>query len=230
MTPPQDMSLTSASNYPRHKEYYIPTADLHLLVRGTRFRIHSSFLEEASLYWKEQINKRSYGLRESKPLRVDESPKDFARFCWIFYNPRYDVYKTSPKQWVTVLRLATKWDCPDIRKFAISYIKSAELDAMKKIKIFKRYNVPESELLSLYVQLASRKRMLTREEFCVLDEEAKFSVTQAREMLLEAQARSFSESSDVSSSGSVSSGGISREERSQILSDVFGWDESSDED
>jgi hypothetical protein len=126
--------------------------------------------------------------------------------------------------------LATKWGCPDIRKFAISYLKSAELDTMKKIKVFKRYNVPESELLALYVQLASRNRGLTREEFAVLDEEAKYSVTQAREMLLEAYARSLSESSDASSSYSVSSGGISREERSRIMSDVFGWDEGSDED
>lgn len=101
---------------------------------------------------------------------------------------------------------------------------------MKKIKVFKRYNVPESELLALYVQLASRNRGLTREEFAVLDEEAKYSVTQAREMLLEAYARSLSESSDASSSYSVSSGGISREERSRIMSDVFGWDEGSDED
>jgi hypothetical protein len=32
MTPPQDTSLPSAPDYPRHKEFYIPTADLHLLV------------------------------------------------------------------------------------------------------------------------------------------------------------------------------------------------------
>lgn len=101
---------------------------------------------------------------------------------------------------------------------------------MKKIKIFKRYNVPESELVSLYVQLASRHRALTREEFAVLDEEAKYTVTQAREMLLEAYARSLSESSDASSSYSVSSGGISREDKSRIMADVFGWDDSSDED
>lgn len=96
---------------------------------------------------------------------------------------RYSIYDTSPKQWITILRLATKWECPDIRDFAISHIKTTSLSAVKKIKILREYGTPQADLLPLFIELASREQMLTREEFRVLDDDTKFCIVRAREML-----------------------------------------------
>lgn len=96
------------------------------------------------------------------------------------------------------------------------------MDTVKKIKAFKKYKVPEADIFPLYVELASRERMLTREEFNVLDDDAKYCVAQAREILRGAHAHSPSESSDTSSSGSSLGEGLSHRDKLRIVAEAFG--------
>jgi len=157
------------------------------------------------------------GSRQSTPIPIDEDPADFADFLWVFYNQRYGIHKATPDQWITILRLATIWGFPSVRKLAISHLKTTSMDVMEKIKAFQEYKVPRSDMLPAFVELASRENPLSREEFGVLEDDTKFCITQARETLLrtalsverDAPAMDHSEHLNVT-------------ERSRLVAEVFG--------
>lgn len=86
-------------------------------------------------------------------------------------------------KWITILRLASLWECAGIRDFAVSFIDKLPMKTVKKIKIYQDYKVPRNRLLPLYIELATRESMLELEEFRVLDAETLFHIVRAREML-----------------------------------------------
>ncbi|EKM81306.1 hypothetical protein AGABI1DRAFT_112972 [Agaricus bisporus var. burnettii JB137-S8] len=112
------------ANTHRHELYYIPAGDLHLQFGQTLFRIHSQFFLRESAYWRDRIaGLNQEGLDEHAPLLIEGvEAEDFARFLWIFYNPRIGNYNTSLGNWETILRLATHWDFPSVRELAVKHI------------------------------------------------------------------------------------------------------------
>ncbi|KAF5354627.1 hypothetical protein D9756_005656 [Leucocoprinus leucothites] len=96
------------------------------MFRGIRFCIHSYFLERDSYYWKKLLSEDDFpGSNEMAPFILDEDPDDLANFLWVFYNP---IYEATDTQWMAIFRLATKWQCPDIREFAISYLETLSVE------------------------------------------------------------------------------------------------------
>jgi len=102
----------SVGPYERHPEYYIDSADLHIVVRfdislpqqsvseptkcqagRTLFRVHSYFFSRESPIFSRKINPASPGdIREGTtdkdPVFVDGvAPEDFEQLLWVFYNP-----------------------------------------------------------------------------------------------------------------------------------------------
>lgn len=136
-------------------------------------------------------------LRSSWKRTPKTLPFSFGYFITSSYSPslslprlktnpdyrQYDTYNTSLDNWITILRLAAQWDCPNVREFALSYIDKMPMEIVARIKIYKDYNAPYSYLLPLYMKLAIRERVLEREEFRVLDGDTLYSIVRAREML-----------------------------------------------
>jgi hypothetical protein len=96
---------------------------------------------------------------------------------------RYSLYDAPLEKWITILRLASLWKFPRIGDFAVSFIDKLSLETVRKIKIYQDYKVPRRHLLPLYIELATRDKMLEVEEFRVLDAETLFPIVRAREML-----------------------------------------------
>ncbi|KAF9444179.1 hypothetical protein P691DRAFT_678099 [Macrolepiota fuliginosa MF-IS2] len=172
----------------RHHRYWISGGDLHFLVRRTRFRVHSYFFTRESSLWKGRIalsgdSSRQPGTHETTAFVLDEDPEDFARFLWVFYNPRYGICNATLDQWITILRLATTWEFPNIREFAISYINALAIETIDKVKIYQEYHVPRKYLLPLLLELATRDEPLEREEFRAIDVDSLYLIISAREML-----------------------------------------------
>ncbi|KAF5354946.1 hypothetical protein D9756_005641 [Leucocoprinus leucothites] len=175
----------------RHDQYYISGGDLHFLLRRTHFRVHSYFFRRESKYWNARLagpvspgdNPKPPGTHESTAFLVNEDPEDFATFLWVFYNPKYSLYQAPLNKWITILRLATLWECPGVRDLAISFIDKISMETVQRIKIYQEYKVPREHLLPLYIELATREKMLEREEFRILDADTLFSIVRAREML-----------------------------------------------
>ncbi|XP_006461446.1 hypothetical protein AGABI2DRAFT_118337 [Agaricus bisporus var. bisporus H97] len=177
----------------RHEDYYLPGGDLHLLVGRTCFRIHSFFFLRESLYWKNRLaGMASTGMTHERPgfdentaLHIEGvEAEDFAHFLQVFYNPRYDTYNTSLANWETILRLATKWECPRIREIAVDHIdKLPGVRDVQKVKIYRDNQVSQSLIIPFYIALARRSDSLERAEFQYLDSEDLHYIVTAREML-----------------------------------------------
>lgn len=90
----------------------------------------------------------------------------------------YSIYEATPDQWVAILRLATKWGCPNIRDFAIPYIQAASISTIEKIKIFQEYDVPKEAYHSLLAELAPYDEM--PEELRVLGNDICSDIVRAR--------------------------------------------------
>ncbi len=102
----------------------------------------------------------------------------------------YGQYKVSLDRWIAILSLATKWEFPNVQKFAISHIDKMEMETAKKVKLYQDYNVPQAYLLPLYIELVTREQMLEPEEFEVLNKKTLYAITKAREILRTPAARS----------------------------------------
>ncbi|KAF9445067.1 hypothetical protein P691DRAFT_806201 [Macrolepiota fuliginosa MF-IS2] len=198
----------SLANHPLHKEYYIRTANFHIMARGTRFRVHSFFLTRDSAYWRNEIadqnvsedGQRPLGSRFSSPFPIDEDPEDFAAFLWVFYNPL---------QWATNQCIMHHWST------------FPTLTVKDKIRILQDYDASRRDLLPLFTELAFRVEMLTLEEFRALDEDAQFEVTRARELILHRRLSAPSgDGDDLPTVPPLRH--LSNEERSSIVAEVFG--------
>src|SRR6201999_2565362 len=86
-------------------------------------------------------------------------------------------------KWIAILKLASKWEFPNVRSFAISHINEMPMETVKRVKLYQDLNVPRAYLLPLYVELVTREQMLEPEDFEILDKKTLHSITKARELL-----------------------------------------------
>lgn len=120
------------------------------------------------------------GFDEQCPFVLKEESKvDFERLLSVLY-PRFvatsiaaDAANTSlssksplcrareADEWISILRLARKYDIEDIIPLATGHLDSLPLDPFRKILIWEEYRLEPSLLLSSYVQLCQRTEPLT---------------------------------------------------------------------
>jgi hypothetical protein len=109
---------------------------------------------------------------------------------------------------MTVLRLATEWDCPKIRELVFSRIdQMPALDIISKIKLYTEYKAPHHYLLPFCFQLAVRELTPGREEFRPFDYDTMYNIFTAREMLR---------------STAINTGMLSPDEKFDIVAEAFG--------
>ncbi|KAF8160087.1 hypothetical protein BJ912DRAFT_357882 [Pholiota molesta] len=184
---------TSCPNkqYSRHSEYYIPDANLHLLVDNMLFRVHSFFFERDSAKFRAVLeapiapNTARSGSSDSKPIVIkNSSPSEFARFLFIFYNPTYSDYTDlSASDWTSVLKTACEHEFVEVQNCAIRGLQTCDLTTVDRIYIYELYKADPKYIVPLYVEMAKREEAPTDEEVKRLGSDTSLLIFRLREYL-----------------------------------------------
>ncbi|KII86834.1 hypothetical protein PLICRDRAFT_55732 [Plicaturopsis crispa FD-325 SS-3] len=181
-------SPATAAYLVRHRDYYLPSGDVTFLVGETLFKIHKFFFERDSSHFRGLTNPASpgrtpIGTSDSEAYKLDNVNADeFARFLWIFYNPKYDEYEAAYNDWVTILRLAHDWQFIEVKAFAVRRLEMIpDLDDIQKIVLYRTYQVDDKYLIPSFAALCSRQAILSIAEAKQLDLETVIQIMRARE-------------------------------------------------
>ncbi|CAE6369240.1 unnamed protein product [Rhizoctonia solani] len=122
--------------------------NIRLLIGTKVFLLHEHKLQEFSIL-KEKIKDARQGKPEPSTshnphsileLYLDEDPEDFAKMMKILYTPIYGRISSSDHLKST-LRLATKFDHPVLRSYAIERLEESNLPPIERIKLAQNSNV-----------------------------------------------------------------------------------------
>ncbi|KAF8341038.1 hypothetical protein F5887DRAFT_1076779 [Amanita rubescens] len=171
------MSLTrtvtiSAPTYSRQRptrnaRYYIDGGDLHLLVGGVLFRVHSYFFKRDSSRFLPVPtcgHAHSSGYSDEHPIIVDADPIKFEKLLWVFYNDTYSEYDASIEDWSDILELAHEWAFVQAKRLALRELQKLSMPIAERIALYLKYHVSCEYLIPLYVELCSRSETLGLEE------------------------------------------------------------------
>ncbi|TRM62315.1 hypothetical protein BD626DRAFT_404035 [Schizophyllum amplum] len=172
----------------RHEEYYINGGDLHLVVDRTRFRIHRYFYERESEFFRRILlapaspGATRQGTSDENAIELDYvSSDEFAKFNWVFYNPKYSLYDKSSKDWIIILRLAYRWGFPNVHGLAVRELDKLYVPDIERVSIYQDYAVDRRKLVPCYAAIAERAQPLSLDEGERLGLETVIMLAQARE-------------------------------------------------
>ncbi|KAK7036477.1 hypothetical protein VNI00_011674 [Paramarasmius palmivorus] len=172
-----------------HDEYYLTGGDLFFLIEQYHFRVHRYFFERESNYFKARLATPAspgaprQGTSESSAIVLDDiKADDFAKFLWVFYNPKYSLYKAKVADWVAILELAHRWGFLEVKNLVVREIEKLEMPALDRVVVYHRYELDRHLLLSRYAALVVREAPLTLEEANALGMETTLRIFKAREV------------------------------------------------
>ncbi|KAF7428824.1 hypothetical protein PC9H_008056 [Pleurotus ostreatus] len=173
----------------RHEEYYIQGGDLHFMVEHVQFRVHRYFFDRESLYFRNKLatpaspGAARSGTSDSTAIVLEDVRSiDFARFLWVFYNPKYSLYKTDVDSWTSILDLAFRWQFPEVRKLCVRELERLEMSDVERIHVYQKYEVDRNLLISRYAALCEREEPLSVAEGMRLGMETALTIARAREI------------------------------------------------
>ncbi|KAF8993836.1 hypothetical protein BDQ17DRAFT_114200 [Cyathus striatus] len=173
----------------RHKEFYIPGGDFHLIAGNTtHFLVHTYFFLRESEYFRELLHTPTGESRKasdpSSALSIDASADEFAMFLRVFYNPKYTYFDNmTTADWIVILNLAHKWRFSEVKALAIRELEKIEIDLVPRIALYNKNEVDARYILPLYTKLCARDKIPTEEEAEMLDRKTLTFVFRARERL-----------------------------------------------
>ncbi|EEB91940.1 hypothetical protein MPER_09624 [Moniliophthora perniciosa FA553] len=140
-----------------HEEYYLSGGDLFFLIEQYHFRVHRYFFERESNYFKAQLATPAspgaprQGTSESSAIVLDNiKADDFAKFLWVFYNPKYSLYKAKVPDWVAILELAHRWGFQEVQNLVVREIEKLEMPALDRVVVYHKYELDRHLLLARY--------------------------------------------------------------------------------
>ncbi|KAF9479393.1 hypothetical protein BDN70DRAFT_696162 [Pholiota conissans] len=175
----------------RHQEYFLPGGDLYLQVDNVLFRIHKFFFERDSAHFRTLLdspvapNTTRSGSSETKPIAIrNSSPSEFAKFLFIFYNPKYSDYTDfDTADWTCVLKIACEHEFVEVQHCAIRALQDCDLSTVERIHVYKLYKVDPKYLVPLYIAMAVRDEGPTDKEVHHLGAETSLLIFRLREYL-----------------------------------------------
>ncbi|TFK45106.1 hypothetical protein BDQ12DRAFT_595172 [Crucibulum laeve] len=215
----------------RHDEYYIQGGDLFFLVEQVQFRVHRYFFERESSFFRGQLETPAspgasrQGTDSTSAIVLEEvTPSNFARFLWVFYNPKYSIYRAPVDHWTVILSLAHRWKFPEVKKLAVRELETKtteDFPDIDRIVVYHDNSVDRNLLIPRYAALCEREEPLTLPEGMRLGMETTLMIARAREY-----ARS-----NITSSGarSPSASNVHGGELQKIVRELFGVTASSEE-
>ncbi|KAF5377710.1 hypothetical protein D9757_009352 [Collybiopsis confluens] len=173
----------------RHDEYFLIGGDLFFLIEQYHFRVHRYFFERESQYFKLQLaNPASpgtirQGTSESTAIVLDNiKAENFAKLLWVFYNPKYSLYKARVYDWVDIMELAHRWGFHEVMKLATREIERLEMPDIDRVVAYHKFELDRRLLLHRYAALTAREEPLTLEEGNALGMETTVKIFRAREV------------------------------------------------
>ncbi|KAJ8495035.1 hypothetical protein ONZ45_g13034 [Pleurotus djamor] len=173
----------------RHDEYYIAGGDLYFMVEHVLFRVHRYFFDRESLYFRNKLatpaspGATRSGTSDSTAIVLEDvRPSDFARFLWVFYNPKYSLYKTDVDSWTAILDLAFKWQFPEVKRLCVRELERLEMSDVQRIHVYHKYAVDRNLLIGRYAALCEREEPLSVAEGMLLGMETALTLARAREI------------------------------------------------
>ncbi|KAI6015582.1 hypothetical protein EDC04DRAFT_643805 [Pisolithus marmoratus] len=172
----------------QHKDYYLRGGDMTVLVENHLYRIHSYFFERESLFFRQKLlagpsgDGEDRGSNDTNAYTLDDvKSEDFARFLWVFYNPKYSVYEASLDVWLSILRLATRWGFNNVKELTVRELEKLDIECVDKISIYHEYNISKLYLIPSYIAIVKRGVPLTFTEGVKLGMETVLRIADARE-------------------------------------------------
>ncbi|THV06186.1 hypothetical protein K435DRAFT_645658 [Dendrothele bispora CBS 962.96] len=191
MYPYQSPSPDSAQGFSalkRNEKYFLTGGDLFFLVEQEHFRVHRYFFERESPYFKAQLAipaapgaPRQGSSITSSIILDDVRSADFARFLWVFYNPRYSLYDASIQDWTAILALAHRWNFHEVKNLAVRELEKLPVPDIDKIVIYHKYDVDRRLLERHYIAVCEREQPLSMIECRDLGLETTVKIFRARE-------------------------------------------------
>ncbi|KAF9228491.1 hypothetical protein BS17DRAFT_805941 [Gyrodon lividus] len=181
--------MSGVSQITRHPQYYIRDGNVTFLAEGTSFRVHKSFFERESAFFRtlftasegEELGDGS----DAKPYKLDGvKSEEFAQFLWVWYNPKYTYSQQGKNAWLVILRLASRWEFPEVRQLAIRQLEDLPLLPVEKIVTYREHNVDTHLLLPSYMALCKSTTPLSLSDARLLTMETVIKLIEARERAL----------------------------------------------
>ncbi|CCM02988.1 uncharacterized protein FIBRA_05103 [Fibroporia radiculosa] len=205
----------------RHPQYYLNGGDAHFLVENQLFRVHRYFFERESAWFREKFSAAAppgqgpKGASDASPFTLDDvQAEDFARFLWVFYNPKYSIYDATVDDWSTILKLAFDWRFAEVKKLCCRELEKFVIPAVRKIELYQAYELDKRLLIPSYIAMTVRPEPLSLQEGRHLGLETVLLIARAREM-----ARGKPEGSGLISPGPVT---VEDEDMHNVIKEVFG--------
>ncbi|KAJ3891256.1 hypothetical protein GG344DRAFT_23669, partial [Lentinula edodes] len=130
------------------------------------FQVPIQLLAAESVYFRTRMDQND-GLKEENPIQLDTdvSPEDFRQLLRVVcppFNAKPEVFSFG--QWISVLKLAKKWDMSEVRAYAISAIrKLPDIDPVDKIVLARTYDIP-TWLAPSFNEILQRSQSLTESD------------------------------------------------------------------
>ncbi|KAF8341036.1 hypothetical protein F5887DRAFT_977868 [Amanita rubescens] len=173
----------------RHDEYFLNGGDLYLMVEHVQFRVHRYFFERESTFFRNKLagsaspGAHKQGGSESTAIILGDGlkPAEFARFLWVFYNPKYSIYNASVEDWTVILRLAHRWSFHEVKDLAVRELQKLDSPDIDRIVAYHDCEVDRNLLIPRYAALCHREQPLELEEGQRLGLETTLMIARARE-------------------------------------------------
>ncbi|KAF9047610.1 hypothetical protein BJ165DRAFT_1113979 [Panaeolus papilionaceus] len=179
---------TQALNTIRHGQYYIPNADLCLIVEQFIFKIHRYFFERESEYFARKLAVPTSaggalpGSADHSAIILDNvTPSQFSNFLWVFYNPKFSLYEADLPVWQDILVLAHRWIFPEVKSLAVREIEKKHMADVMRIKLYQDNQVDRNLLVCRYAALTERDEPINLEEGIAIGLETVLKIAAARE-------------------------------------------------
>ncbi|KAH0829111.1 hypothetical protein J3R83DRAFT_2577 [Lanmaoa asiatica] len=188
----------------KHPEYYLSDGSVSFLAGKTLFRIHKSFFERESEFFRNLFADAAQDDPQSgtdaRPFTLDVQPDEFAQFLWVWYDREYSYGQQDKDNWLTILHLATRWEFSKIKELAIRELEALELPPAERISIYNEHNIEGEQLLSSYVELCKSPTVPSEADGRLMQMDTLIKVLQARE---DAQRKAVELGHDSPTSGSL---------------------------
>lgn len=156
-----------------------------VLVENHLYRIHSHFFERESLFFRQKFQSsegEERGSSDNNAYTLDDvKSEDFARFLWVFYNPKYSLYEAPLETWLSILHLANRWSFCNVKELTVRELEKIPIEPVDKIAIYHEYSINKLFLIPAYIAVCKRDKPLSFSEGIKLGMETVLRVADARE-------------------------------------------------
>ncbi|KAG5641558.1 hypothetical protein DXG03_004785 [Asterophora parasitica] len=136
----------------RDLEYFMTSAIFE--VEDKTYRVPTHYFQASTDFFNSHFDSTTAS-RDECPLRLEDVTKaDFRALLNLMYPMTLTLTRTlSDDEWVSVLKLSTKWKMLDVRRMAIEHLAKASIPPADKVVLGRTYGIVEW-LRSGYVALA----------------------------------------------------------------------------